>query len=173
MTARMSAIEGISGLFLINLSFSHFDRCCRKSTRNRNCRIEFWNNRIGAFRSLNRDCVFALDLESILLSGLSRNPFSAVSTQTGLEPPPRSWLSISVWLPPGRGERTVPRSGRTEAWQRLHFHRSICHAAMCGAADRGRLEHYFLLGSSAGLTYVMANGPCPCTWTTVSLVVQA
>ena len=32
---------------------------------------------------------------------------------------------------------------------------------------------YCLLGSSAGFTYVIANGPCPWTWITDSWVVQA
>lgn len=31
-----------------------------------------------------------------------------------------------------------------------------------------RLSGYFLLGSSAGFTYVTPQGPTPCTWITVS-----
>jgi hypothetical protein len=40
------------------------------------------NYRIEVTRSLNQDCVFALDLESILLTSLLQNPFSTASVMT-------------------------------------------------------------------------------------------
>jgi hypothetical protein len=48
-----------------------------------NCGIEFWNYRIEATRSLNQDCVFALYLESILLTSLLQNPFSTAVRPEG------------------------------------------------------------------------------------------